>query len=292
MKKGSKSFSLAALLFDRDSREGAELLYSWCRNVDDEIDNISDPALQLERLKLLRQKTAHAFADQPVNDPAFMAFRELCRRYAIDEAHAQALLEGMRMDVEGSHIRNDDDLVLYCYRVAGVVGLMMAQVMGVSDKKALKHAIDTGLAMQMSNIARDIREDFENKRIYIPDSWFSAHATRPALKSINAEPALTFNSRLFVPHVQTLLARAEDLYASGEQGLRYLPYRAALAVASAQAIYREIGRKVLARGCRAWDSRTVVSKPRKLWLMLGAVAKVTRGHLFGYPAIQPALEKI
>ncbi|RYZ68092.1 MAG: hypothetical protein EOP05_16855, partial [Proteobacteria bacterium] len=112
MKKGSKSFSLAALLFDKESREGAQYLYAWCRTCDDEIDNETDPAKQIEKLNLLREKTARAFADQPVNDPAFQAFRELCRKYKIEEAHPQELLEGMRMDVEGSRIRNDEDLIL------------------------------------------------------------------------------------------------------------------------------------------------------------------------------------
>ncbi len=274
MKKGSKSFSLAALLFDRATREGAQYLYAWCRTCDDEIDNETDPTRALERLNALRAKTARAFQDLPVDDPAFEAFRSLCRTYSIDEQHAHELLEGMRMDVEGAKIRNDEDLLLYCYRVAGVVGLMMAQVMGVKDDKALRHAVDTGLAMQMSNIARDIKEDFNRQRIYIPENWFQT-----------AQPSFSkpFQPQDFTSHVKRLLAEAETLYASGEAGLRYLPFRAALAVSAAQTIYREIGRKVLARGDSAWDSRTVVSKPRKIWLLLGAMAKVVRGHLFGYP---------
>jgi 15-cis-phytoene synthase len=276
MKKGSKSFSLAALLFDKKSREAAQYLYAWCRTCDDEIDNETDPLKALDRLQTLRLKTTRAFRDQPVQDPAFEAFRELCRTYEIEEVHPQQLLEGMRMDVEGAIIRNDDDLTLYCYRVAGVVGLMMARVMGVKDQRALKHAVETGLAMQMSNIARDVKEDFERSRTYIPESWFVT------LGQPTPDFSKPFDPKMYLPHIQKLIAEAETLYASGIDGLKYLPFRAALAVASAQTIYREIGRRVLARGPAAWESRTVVSKPRKLYLMSLAILKVIKGRLFGF----------
>jgi phytoene synthase len=277
MKKGSKTFSFAAKLFNRDSREGAEFLYTWCRACDDAVDNEPNPQRALEKLKTLRENTSRAFRDASTNDLdlTFTAFSILNRRHGIEEAHAQALLDGMQMDVEGAVIPDDETLRLYCYRVAGVVGLMMSKVMGVTDSRAERHAIDTGLAMQMTNIARDIREDLDRNRVYLPTTWLT-----PSAHLAVTNRALAFDGAAFAPLAKRLVDEAEDLYASGEAGLRYLPLRAALAVGCAQAIYREIGRQVVKRGARAWDTRTVVSLPRKVWLALGAIAKVLASRAF------------
>lgn len=270
MKKGSKTFSLAALLFDRSSREGAELLYTWCRACDDAVDNEPNAALALAKLKDLRALTGAAFnpSAASTDDLTFRSFRLLNERHGINEDHATALLDGMQMDVEGALIHDDRDLELYCYRVAGVVGLMMSKVMGVTDARAARHAIDTGLAMQMSNIARDVREDFERDRIYVPRTWF-------------VDVPRSFAPHEFVPHAKRLVERAESLYQSGQAGLPFLPFRAALAVGCAQVIYREIGRQVVKRGERAWDSRTVVSLPRKLLLMTTTIAKIVAQRALG-----------
>lgn len=259
MKKGSKTFSLAALLFDRESREGAQLLYTWCRACDDAVDNEPNQQKALAKLQLLRHATHEAFRGRKGQDLTFTAFELLSRKHGIEEEHAQALLDGMQSDVEGARIKNDQDLQLYCYQVAGVVGLMMSKIMGVTDPRAHRHAVDTGLAMQMTNIARDIREDFDRNRIYIPETWGRPQA---------------FSAEAFAPHARRLVVQAEALYASGQQGLRYLPLRAALAVGCAQVIYREIGRQLVRGGTDALNTRTVVSFRRKLWLMTAEIAKI------------------
>jgi phytoene synthase len=270
MKKGSKTFSFAAILFDRQSREGAQLLYTWCRACDDAVDNEPDRQKALVKLQGLRENTARAFRGEDSNDLTFTAFSLLHLKHGIEESHAQALLDGMQMDVEGAHIPDDDTLKLYCYRVAGVVGLMMSKMMGVTDPRAHQHAVDTGLAMQMTNIARDIREDLERNRVYLPTTW---------LAKSNMQ-VKHFPGSSFAPLAKRLVDEAEVLYRSGEQGLRYLPLRAALAVACAQSIYREIGRQVVRRGERAWDSRTVVTLPKKIALALRAVTRVLASRAF------------
>jgi 15-cis-phytoene synthase len=278
MAKGSKSFSLAALLFDGERKIAARHLYSWCRHCDDAVDNAPSAEAAQKELDQLTHLTHVAFqaarhkgplaANELSNEPAFQALSALCTRYGIPEFYPLELLEGMRMDVEGMRYRTTHDLELYCYRVASVVGLMMVHVMGVSSQKALMHAIDTGLAMQMTNIARDILDDFKMGRIYIPESWFlEAGLQVPAL----SEP---FSAQHFTVVVKRLLAQADWHYASGRKGLKYLPFRAALAVAAAQEIYREIGVKVLARGEGAWQTRTVVPFARKIWLLTKATARV------------------
>ncbi len=268
MQAGSKSFSLAALLFDREHREAARYLYSWCRFCDDAVDSAASNSQAEIQLSELIRLTRMALDSGPVEHAAFEAFRELCKTYQIPELYPLELLEGMRMDVEGRTYHSLAALDLYCYRVASVVGLMMVHIMGVSSAKALQHAAHTGLAMQMTNIARDIKDDFQMGRIYLPDRWFEdAGSTKPKISD-------QFNSAAFTPLAARLVAEAEGLYQSGREGLVYLPFRAALAVAAAQDIYREIGRQVIRRGPHAWDSRTVVPLHRKIILLVGAVVRV------------------
>lgn len=279
MEKGSKSFSLAALLFARPQRESARLLYAWCRACDDSIDEAPSRREALRRLEEITRLTKASLrteASTPISNEnlsetgAFAAFKELCRRHEIPDLYPLELLEGMRMDVEGYRYRTQRDLDLYCYRVASVVGLMMVHVMGVSSSKALRHAVDTGLAMQMTNIARDVRDDYEMRRIYIPEQWF---------KDANLTVPKQFDAKVFAPVVRRLVRRADELYASGREGLKYLPFRAALAVASAQLIYREIGIEVVRRGDQAWDTRTVIPLSRKLVLMTKAIGQVLASRL-------------
>ena len=272
MKKGSKTFSMAARLFDRKCRFGAMLLYSWCRYCDDAIDAAIAQEAALDALDHLKVQTERAldFTTPAPTELAFRALRDICQTYEIPALYPIELLNGMEMDTAGIRIRTEADLKLYCYRVAAVVGLMMTHIMGVTDPRALRHAVDTGLAMQMTNIARDIADDYNMKRIYIPDSWFvETGLTRPRFE----------DRQLFVPQVFTgltkrLVALADTYYASGRSGIRYLPWRAAFAGASAQRIYREIGIRVVAQSDQAWFSRTYVPFARKLVLMTYAVADV------------------
>jgi len=208
-------------------------------------------------LSFLKESTRLALRGEAQSDPVFIAFQFVARRYGIPEHYPVELLEGMAMDVRGQRYRSLDDLLLYCYRVAGTVGLMMAHVMGVSDVKALKHAADLGIAMQLTNIARDVMEDAAMGRIYVPLSWLEEAGI--AVEEI-AAPAQ--REKLF-PLVRRLLLEAGSFYRSGKQGLRYLDFRSACAIAAAALIYAEIGRRILKTGPGALESRSVVSKPKK-----------------------------
>ena len=162
IRKGSKSFSLAARLFDPATRDAAVFLYGWCRYCDDQIDREvrpEDPAELNRRLRSLKERTAEAFSFAPQQEPVFIALQYIVHRYAIPAYYALELIEGMAMDVRGTHYGTLKELLLYCYRVAGTVGLMMAHVMGLRDERALRHAADLGIAMQLTNIARDIIEE-------------------------------------------------------------------------------------------------------------------------------------
>ena len=157
--KGSKSFSLAARLFDPVTRDAAFFLYGWCRYCDDQVDAVGKsetPDIVIERVKTLKERTAAAFGFMPQNEPVFIALQYIAHRYAIPAHYALELIEGMAMDARGARYTTLKELLLYCYRVAGTVGLMMTHVMGVRDERALRNAADLGIAMQLTNIARDI----------------------------------------------------------------------------------------------------------------------------------------
>ena len=171
------------------------------------------------------------------------------------------------MDVSGHEYRSFDDTLLYCYRVAGVVGVMMAQIMGVRDVPTLQRAADLGIAFQLTNIARDVLDDAGNGRCYLPAEWLAEEGLSTATLSYRA------NRTSLARVVARLLDEAERYYQSADCGLQALPFRSAWAVAAALGIYRAIGRLVIVRGAKAWDNRVVVSGPRKLWeLMVGAWA--------------------
>jgi phytoene synthase len=271
--KGSKSFSLAARLFDPETRDTAIFLYGWCRYCDDQVDEAgrtTDRAELERRLAALRAQTAAAFSPAPQREPVFVALQYIVQRHGIPLHYAMELIEGMAMDVRGTRYATLGDLLLYCYRVAGTVGLMMSHVMGLRDESALKHAADLGIAMQLTNIARDITEDAAMGRIYLPLCWLDEekiaydHIAAPE----NREKLAQVSGRL--------LAAARRYYASGDAGLWHLSFRSACAVAAARQVYSEIGRLLDRRGAHAWDQRTYVTGARKLWVIGRALAKLTR----------------
>ena len=266
MGEGSKSFAQATRLFDPETRAGAYLLYAWCRRCDDAIDGQelghgAEPLSKEEqqvRLERLYLQTRAALAGEPMEDPIFAAFQAVAQRFAIPPEPAVALIDGFAMDVEGRRYRTLDELLLYCWRVAGVVGVMMAHVMGVRDRPTLERAGDLGLAFQMTNIARDVIDDARGGRVYLPLDWL-AEAGVPG--DAVADPA--HRQAVFVV-AQRLLAGAEPYYDSALAGVARLPYRSAWAIASARGVYREIGRKLLREGPSAWDRRVSVGKAGKL----------------------------
>ena len=268
IRDGSRSFALAARIFDRATLNAAVSLYGWCRYCDDQIDSASGAAAALERVEDLRRRTAEALSGKPQSIPVFIAFQHVTAAYGVPHDYPLELIEGMAMDARGERYETLDDLLLYCYRVAGTVGLMMAHVMGVSDEKALRHAADMGTAMQLTNIARDLVEDHARGRIYLPLSWLAEAGIPPE------ELAHAGRRRELAALARRLLAAADGYYRSGDAGLRYLPLRSACAVAAARRIYAGIGERVLRRKERAWDSRTYTTGPGKLALVVRGLAQV------------------
>ena len=267
---GSKSFAAAARLFDADTRRGVLMLYAWCRHCDDVVDgqelgfaSNAPSGHDAEReLALLRDQTRRAYAGETMRDPAFAAFQEVALQHAIEPRHAYDHLQGFAMDVEGARYETIEDTLRYCYHVAGVVGLMMASIMGARDPQVLDRACDLGLAFQLTNIARDIVDDAQIGRCYLPARWLADAGIPPG------EVALPRHRAALAKVAARLVDHAEPYYDSAAAGLSALPLRSAWAIASARLVYRQIGIEVKRRGVHAWDERAGTSKLAKLWLLL------------------------
>ncbi|MFG1395051.1 phytoene/squalene synthase family protein [Xanthobacter agilis] len=282
--QGSKSFATAARLFDPRTRADAVMLYAWCRHCDDVVDGqvlghgrVASAATPQARLDALQEETARACRGQPGSHPAFVALAEVMARHAMPARLPMDLLAGFRMDVEGRRYGTLDDTLGYCYHVAGVVGVMMALIMGVKDEHVLDRACDLGLAFQLTNISRDVIEDAGLGRLYLPADLLAAEGVEAGAV---ADPA----RRAAVARVVArLLDAAEPYYDQARIGIRALPLRSAAAIATARAVYRAIGSGVRARGAAAWDGRVSTSRMQKLGLLAGGVA-VAVGSRFTAPA--------
>jgi phytoene synthase len=285
---GSKSFAAAARLFDPATRRSVLMLYAWCRHCDDAVDgqelghNIPnalphDPA---RALALLESETRRAYAGEPMTDPDFAAFQEVALRHAMPSGFAFDHLAGFAMDVQGARYETIDDLLRYCYHVAGVVGLMMASIMGVKDPEVLDRACDLGLAFQLTNVARDIVEDAGVGRCYVPAAWLREAGIAPD------EVALPRHRAALAKVAARLVDHAEPYYDSASSGVAALPLRSAWAIATARNVYRQIGIEVKRRGVHAWDERAGTTKAMKLWLLAkgGVAALASR---FGSGSVKP-----
>lgn len=286
--RGSKSFALASKLFDRKTRERAWLLYAWCRKCDDIADGqdhggtlagVTDgPA----RLADMRARTDAALRGEATGDPAFDGFGLVMRECAIPPRFAHDLIDGFALDAQDWRPATQDDLMRYCYHVAGAVGCMMAVLMGVdpADEATLDRACDLGLAFQLANIARDIGEDAAADRCYLPAQWLAEQElTLASLMTPAARPRLAGLGR-------RLAATAADYEDSARHGTGMLPPRAAWAVLAAAGIYGDIAREVARRGERAWDDRVVTAKSEKLgWVARAGVQVMGRAQR--WPASAP-----
>jgi phytoene synthase len=269
---GSRTFLAASWLLPRSVRSPACALYAFCRVADDAID--AAPAREIEAaLAALRSRLDAVYA-RVASDPVDRAFLAVVHRHAIPRALPEALLEGFAWDAAGRRYQTLADLHDYAARVAGSVGAMMALVMGVRTSSALARACDLGVAMQLSNIARDVGEDARAGRLYLPLQWLLEAGIDP--DAWLAAPQ--FDSRL--GHVVgRLLWNAEALYARAAAGIGELPAGCRIGIDAARRLYAEIGREVQRRGCNSVDSRAVVAPRRKASLLAqAAILRPVRGR--------------
>ena len=280
--RGSKSFSLASKLFDRRTRERAWLLYAWCRACDDLADGQHlGGALGIGGdVAAIRDLTDRALAGEWVGEASFDGLRLLCDEVSIPRALIDDHIAGFALDAQGWRPQTEADLIRYCHHVAGAVGMMMALVMGMApdDADTMKRADDLGIAFQLANIARDVKEDADGGRCYLPEQWLETQEVRSfRAKSRNEHDvrhgfstALEANGERekLAALTRRLADLAADYEASARIGARRLPFRSRWAVLAAAGIYGDIAREVARQGEAALDHRVVVSRSAKLgWIV-------------------------
>lgn len=265
LKKGSRSFYAASLLLPSEYRTPIIALYAYCRVADDRIDcdgadDVALNALRRELDDLYSGKVAETAVDR--------AFSNLVEVYQIPQAIPAALIDGFSWDINERRYETLSDLYAYAARVAGTVGTMMAMIMGVRDPAMLSRACDLGVAMQLTNIVRDVGEDARSGRLYLPqsllresgidpDEWLANPVSSPALREV----------------LRQILTSAERLYQRADWGLSKLPAGCRPAMFAARYIYAEIGREVERRQHDSVTQRAVVSGRRKLLLLSQAVSR-------------------
>jgi len=271
LQRGSKSFAAAALLLPPGLRADAAAIYAFCRIADDAVDSGGDARRALDAL---HQRLERIYADRALDDPIDRAFRRAVTHRGIPQAIPAALLEGFAWDVERRRYRTLDELCGYGVRVAATVGVMMTLLLGRRDPALLARACDLGVAMQLTNIARDVGEDARQGRLYLPLAWFHEHGLDPARWLGHPR----HDARL-AQLVQRLLAAADQLYRRGETGIGGLPASSRAAIYAARLVYAEIGREIGAADHDTVTRRAVVPVARKAVLLTNA--------LLGWPALPP-----
>jgi 15-cis-phytoene synthase len=273
--QGSQSFAAASRLFAPATRERAWLLYAWCRAADDLTDGqefghgaavLGDAADRHARLAALTWRALDTAEPVPA---AFAALRQVAGETGMPRGFIADHLAGFALDAEDWRPQSEDDLLRYCYHVAGAVGCMMAVVMGVdpADEDTLDRASDLGIAFQLANIARDIVPDARVGRCYLPAEWLAQAGLAGAdLDAIEHRPTLAVLAR-------KLVALSEGYRLSARIGAARLPARSRLAVLAADAIYGAIGVKVARRGAAAWDERVRIGRGGKALLLGQALGR-------------------
>lgn len=277
LRQHGKSFHWAGFFLPREQLQDGARLYHVCRQVDDIADNATTDAERQRALKMLTclQARLDARSQPPLKTPTeYLTDAEqqlvdaleadIVALFAQDSRclHAmQDLVATMVIDLSPVQLEDECALLGYAYGAAGTVGVMMCQLMGAREPNhSLAFAIDLGVAMQMTNIARDVLEDAQRGRVYLPQTWLKQPITADAIA--HGQPQARHQAWQAIGQ---LIDRAEAYYTSGWQGLAYLPPRTRLAIGIALRVYRQIGRRI--QGLSAedyWAQRVVVPKSRKL----------------------------
>mgnify|MGYP000001378572 CR=1 FL=1 len=264
--RGSKSFYFATRFFPPDLAASAHAVYWFCRTTDDIVDENPDVNSARAELEQWRDALKDVFSGSG-NGPAILQhFGTACRRHAIPAEYAFELIEGMRMDLENVRYRTFDELRVFCYRVASTVGLMMSHVIGYQGD-ALKYAEELGIAMQLTNILRDIGEDLGRERIYLPGEEMEEFGYSID-ELIRAE-----RSAAFVKLMQFNVARARKFYVQAMPGIPMLKAEGRFAVEIAARVYQGILNEIEEMNYDVFARRAVVPAWRKYGITAGVLGR-------------------
>jgi phytoene synthase len=278
--KHGVTFNFAGRFLSRDQLLDAAKLYALCRQVDDIADETDDASLARSQLQAVHAAITNSAEVPYLNDNPRLV---LSKRALFTFEH---LLEGVIQDTYPVSVQTITELINYCYKVAGSVGLMMCDVLNVDDKRAYAHAVSLGIGMQLTNICRDVVEDANNQRVYLPKELIGdvscEQVTNPddTLKLVLQEA------------VSELLEIADHHYRYAYEGLVFLPFRARVAILFAGQAYREIGNKLKhIRHLDLWGSRVTTSRFEKILVAFPSLIKfgVSKGFYHYQPKKQPSV---
>ncbi len=265
-----ESFFWARRFLGRKMGHDAAVLYSFCRVLDDmadgDVPNGPEQLVQIQGLLAQGRWDGH---------PVLEHHRGLVEAHRLPHDVIASLVEGL-MDDQAPEvlIADEEALIQYAYKVAGTVGLLMCNILNNEDPRAKAHAVDLGIAMQLTNIARDVVEDAKMGRRYLPGDWVD-HLTPEQIVAASAQPQ-GHEGTVITLAVERLLDLAETYYASGRAGLAYLPLRAHFSIGVAAKVYRQIGRQLLKSSDSWHGQRQVTSKASKLFCTVRATSNLLR----------------
>ena len=268
--KHARTFSLAAKFLSEETAEHAAAVYAWCRRADDAID-LAPRNEHAAALARLQAELDAVYGPETLEDPVLGGFQVVVRARGIRRVYCDELLLGMAMDADDVRYRTLDDLLVYCYRVAGTVGLMMAHVLGVRDDDALPAAAHLGMAMQLTNICRDVAEDHGRKRCYLPDDLLGPVGAATIRGAFGQRFPLAARTAAGAAR-ERLLDLADRYYAAADEGLKALDWRSSLAIGVARRGYAAIGDAVKRRGVAKVEGRAFVTSSRKAWIATRALS--------------------
>ena len=285
----SKSFYFSARMLPSEQRWATYALYGFCRHCDNLIDvpRQRTEAEILREVQFVGEELQIAYDTGESEHPVIRAFILVAKSYGIPIAYPLDLLKGVAMDIQQTRYKTFDDLSRFCYRVAAVVGLMMTHVLGYKDDRTFDYARQLGIAMQLTNILRDVKEDKEMGRIYIPQT---------DLVRFGVSEQHIFDE-IMTPQLKALIKfqieRADRYYAEAIPGISLLNTDSQYAIYSAAKIYRGILRKIEARDCNPFLGRVFVPSIEKMGILLheGLRTKVLSAQEKLFPAHSGIINK-
>jgi phytoene synthase len=253
------SFYYSFLFLPRERRRAITALYAFCREVDDVVDETADSQLAATKLAWWRVEVANLYAGNPQH-PVTKALSPFIEKYSIKKENLGDIIDGMEMDLTQSRYLDWPGLERYCYRVAGVVGLLAAGIFGYRNPRTLDYAKDLGIAFQLTNIIRDVGEDARKNRVYLPMDDLKRFGV-PAADVLNARETPGFQELM-----KFQAQRAKDYYAKAFAALPQEDRKTQRAGLIMAAIYRTLLDEIERDGFRVLTQRTSLTPLRKLWI--------------------------
>ena len=253
------SFYYSFLFLPAERRRAITALYAFCREVDDVVDEVSDPGIARTKLAWWRTEVADLFAGHP-NHPVTRALAPFTQRFEIDAPRLNEIIDGMEMDLTHHRYPDFDALRLYCHRVAGVVGQLSACIFGYTNARTLEYAENLGIAFQLTNIIRDVGEDARRGRVYLPVEDLAGFGLTP--EDILARK----HSEGFTQLMRMQTERAERFYDEAFAALPAEDRRSQRAGLIMAGIYRTLLHEIRDDGFHVLDQRIALTPLRKLWI--------------------------